>query len=268
MLIDTHVHLDFESFDDDLENVIQDSINVNVKNFIIPGTSFKTIEKAKYISTKYENIYFASGLHPNNVDEISNNEDLKILDINAKHPKCRAIGECGLDFFRLNLEDFCEDEHFKKTLITEKQESIFKYHIELAIKNDLPLILHIRDNAKNELATDRIIELLKEYKDIRGVFHCFNANHKLLEFNNFFYGIGGIVTFKNANKLISVLPLIKNKIILETDAPFLAPIPFRGKRNEPQFIPFILEKIANILNESKETIEKISTENAKELFNI
>lgn len=267
-IIDTHIHLDFSDFRDDLDIVIKDSRICGLKCFIIPGASLHTLESAFNISQSYDDVYFALGIHPCNIDEISNTDSIKksILD-NFKpyleSKKLKAIGECGLDFFRINAENF----------EIKKQIDCFKAQIEIALEYDLPLILHVRDSRENDNASMQVSKILREYysyKNLRGVFHCFNANEKLLEFSDrFYYGIGGILTFKNAQNLVEILPKIPiNRILLETDAPYLAPIPHRGKRNESKFLPNVVSKISEILDISQDKICSITTKNAKELFNV
>ena len=175
------------------------------------------------------------------------------------HPKCIAVGECGLDYFRL------PNEQNKKNKTILLQKDIFIAQIKLAKKFNKPLIVHIRD-ANDDSKT---ILLQHEASKIGGVLHCFNASPHLLELanNNFYFGIGGIITFKNAKNLTKILPKIpKDKLLVETDAPYLAPHPFRGKRNEPQYTTFVIEKIANILNISIKNAQDITTNNAKKLF--
>lgn len=259
-MIDTHVHLDMDHFNCDLDLVIN---NANfVKSFIIPGASLSTISNAINISKKYNSVYFASGLHPNDVCK-NYTSNLELVGLNSILNKCVAIGECGLDFYYLEMSEVDK---------IDRQIRAFIYQIELALKNNLPLILHIRDNKDNFLASQKVCEILSTYKhnkNLRGVFHCFNAYEDSLNFSDtFYYGIGGIITFKNSKLLSDILPRIKDRIILETDAPFLAPIPNRGKRNEPKFLIHIAEKIAEILNISYESAIKLTTNNARKLFNI
>ena len=176
----------------------------------------------------------------------------------AKDPKCVAIGECGLDYFR--LPDDNVDEY------KSKQKDIFISQIKLAIELNLPLIIHIRD------ANEDSLKILKEYEDklVGGVLHCFNASPILLELSSkFYYGIGGVLTFKNAKKLVEILPKIPlNRLLIETDAPYLTPEPHRGKRNEPAFTTFVADKMSDILGMSRDEIEGLTTQNAIRLFRI
>ena len=181
------------------------------------------------------------------------------MDQYSKHPKCIAIGECGLDYFRLP-----EDENEKQKNIALQKE-VFISQIEYAKKVNKPLIIHIRE-ASND---SRMI--LEEYgaKQVVGVLHCFNASEHLLPLSEhgFYFGIGGVLTFKNAKKLVEVLPKIpKEKLIIETDAPYLTPHPHRGERNEPFYTTFVASKMAELLNMSIDEIEELTTANAIRLF--
>lgn len=175
------------------------------------------------------------------------------------HPKCIAVGECGLDYFRLPL-----DEEEKKQNI-KKQKEVFIAQIEFAKKVKKPLIVHIRE------ASNDSRQILIDYnaKEVGGVLHCFNASEHLLPLadHNFYFGIGGVLTFKNARKLVEILPKIpKEKLLIETDGPYLTPHPFRGKRNEPFYTIYVAKKISEILEVPEIDIKKLTTNNAIELF--
>ncbi|WP_034583965.1 TatD family hydrolase [Helicobacter pametensis] len=251
-MIDSHCHLDSEVFQQDLENVLNAAREAGVDSVIIPGADLADAPRAIEIVNRYEKIFFASGVHPYHLDTF----DLKSIESNQNHPKCVAIGECGLDYFRLPLEDV---EQYK-----QRQKECLIAQIELAISLNKPLILHVRD------ASGDMAEILRAYPRARGVFHCFNADRILLDFSDrFYYGIGGVLTFKNAKRLVEVLPLIpKERLLLETDAPYLTPHPFRGERNEPKYIPLIVEKMAEILNLSVQDIRELCRQNTQKLFNL
>ena len=207
------------------------------------------------LAEKYEEVYFAVGIHPYDIDMY--NEEMMEKYVN--HPKCIAIGECGLDYFRLP-ED--EDE---KIANVEKQKEVFISQIEFAKKVKKPLIIHIRE------ASNDSRQILIDYnaKEVGGVLHCYNASEHLLPLSehNFYFGIGGVLTFKNAKKLVEVLPKIpKDKLLIETDAPYLTPHPHRGERNEPYYTTFVAQKMAELLELSQEDIEDLTTNNAKKLF--
>ena len=183
----------------------------------------------------------------------------EMMEKYVNHPKCIAIGECGLDYFRLP-ED--EDE---KIANVEKQKEVFISQIEFAKKVKKHLIIHIRE------ASNDSRQILIDYnaKEVGGVLHCYNASEHLLPLSehNFYFGIGGVLTFKNAKKLVEVLPKIpKDKLLIETDAPYLTPHPHRGERNEPYYTTFVAQKMAELLELSQEDIEDLTTNNAKKLF--
>ncbi|MBD3792970.1 MAG: TatD family hydrolase [Campylobacterales bacterium] len=254
MLIDTHCHLDDERYRDDLDEVLERAKADGVKQFIIPGADPKTLAEAVRLSEVYEGIFFAVGIHP--YDAV--NYDRSLLEKYVQHPKCVAIGECGLDYYRLpEGEEAIEAE---KAL----QKEIFIDQIALAKEVGLPLIVHIRD------ASADCLELLDHYAGEQGgVLHCYNADEALLKLasKNFYYGIGGVLTFKNARKLIHVYPKIPmDKLLIETDAPYLTPHPHRGKRNEPSYTRLIAHKMAELSGITELEMIQITTQNAKALF--
>lgn len=200
-------------------------------------------------------MYFAVGIHPYDIDMY--NEEMMGKYVN--HPKCIAIGECGLDYFRLP-ED--EDEKIANIM---KQKEVFISQIEFAKKVKKPLIIHIRE------ASDDSRQILIDYnaQEVGGVLHCYNASEHLLPLadHNFYFGIGGVLTFKNAKKLLEVLPKIpKDKLLIETDAPYLTPHPHRGERNEPYYTTFVAQKMSELLELSLDDIQNLTTNNAKKLF--
>lgn len=247
MIVDTHAHLDDLKYDFVLDDVINSAISDDVCEYIIPGADLKNLKKASLIAEKYDNVYFAAGVHPYDLDYF----DIDYMKGFLDHKKCIAVGECGLDYF------YKPDEENKI-----KQEKIFRQQIELSIEYSLPLIVHIRD------ASARALEILQEYKEVFGVLHCFNASPILLELSDrFYYGIGGVLTFKNAKNLVEILPKIReDRLLIETDSPYLTPHPFRGTVNEPKYCKLIAIKMAEILNKTLEEVENITTNNAKKLF--
>jgi len=257
MIVDTHIHLDDDRYDNDLEDVLNRAREGGVKKFIIPGADPKTLLKAVDISKKYDDVYFAVGIHPYD----AHNYDEELLESFITHSKCVAVGECGLDYYRLEGDD--EQKQREK----QKQKEVFISQIELAKKYKKPLIVHIRDASRDSK------ELLLRYKagEVGGVLHCYNADEELLSLGDigFYFGIGGVVTFKNAKKLTNVLPKIPHeKLLVETDGPYLTPMPYRGKRNEPSYTTFVVNKIAQLLELEPEEIETITTNNALKLFHI
>ncbi len=211
--------------------------------------------KAQKIARENENIYFAAGVHPYHYKQY----DEKILRGFLRDEKCIAVGECGLDYYRLP-----DDEEEKRVEKAEQQE-VFWLHIELAKSVKKPIIVHVRD------ANDDSKRVLQESnaKEVGGVLHCYNASQHLLSLadDGFYFGIGGVLTFKNAKSLVEVLPHIPlEKLLVETDAPYLTPHPYRGKRNEPAYTRHVVEKIAELLDKDVQEIENLTTKNAKRLF--
>jgi TatD DNase family protein len=255
MIIDTHIHLDNERYTEDLDTVLQRARNANVNRFIIPGADPDTLEYAIEIAQKHDDVYFAVGIHPYDID----NYDDDIFEKYLEHPKCVAVGECGLDYFRLEGSD---DE---KELEKQKQKDVFIKQINVAKKYKKPLIVHIRDASVD--AKDILVKC--SASEVGGVLHCFNADEQLLGLSDdgFYFGIGGVLTFKNAKKLVNVLPKIpEDKLLIETDGPYLTPTPHRGERNEPLYTTFIAQKIAEILDVDTQEIKNLTTKNALKLF--
>jgi len=251
-MIDSHCHLDHEPLLSDLPNVIQRSKNVGIEKLLTISTSFESFSRIKNLIKVDEMIYGTIGIHPHEAskDIISSKEIIKNLKENEK---IIGIGETGLDFYYNNSEK-------------EKQISSFKQHIEASIETNKPLIVHSREAEKETF------EILNHYKNqnVKILMHCFTGSRefskKLLTLNSFF-SASGIITFKNAIDLqetFKSLPL--NNILIETDSPFLAPVPNRGKKNEPSFIDFTAVKLAEIKNISKSELIKVTTDNFNKLF--
>jgi len=236
MIIDTHVHLDVKKFNRDIEEVLDRAREKGVNKFIIPAIESNKMQEIIRLCEKHDDIYFASGNHPNKPTsfEVENIEKL------ISHSKCVAIGECGLDWFRIPEGAKIED-------VKKLQKEIFEKQIQMSIKYNKPLILHSRDTDND------MVNILLKYKDklVGGVIHCYIGSEKLLELEKygFYFGIGGIITYKSAIELrenIKKVPF--NKIIIETDAPYLTPGKNRKLRNEPSFTPLIIEELSIILN--------------------
>jgi TatD DNase family protein len=255
MIIDTHIHLDDIRYSDDLDEVLSRAKESGVSRYIIPGADPKTLDRALMLSEQYEEIYFAVGVHPYDMKAF----DTLDFNLYIHHPKCVAIGECGLDYYRLEGSD--EDKEREKA----QQARVFKAQIEIAKYYKKPLIVHIRDASGD--AKD--ILLKSNASEVGGVLHCYNADEQLLSLadKNFYFGIGGVLTFKNAKKLVNVLPKIpKDKLIIETDGPYLTPHPHRGKRNESAYCSLILNKMSEILEIPAIELEALTTGNAERLF--
>ncbi|HLR68828.1 TatD family hydrolase [Virgibacillus alimentarius] len=254
MLFDTHVHLNADQFNEDKEEVINRAFDSGVKHMVVVGFDRKTIPLALEIAEQYETIYAAVGWHP--VDAIDmTEEDLAWIESLSEHPKVIALGEMGLDY------------HWDKSP-KDVQKEVFRRQIRLAKKVNMPIIIHNRE------ATEDIIEVLSEENagEIGGIMHCYNDSAEYVQTfldMNFYISLGGPVTFKNAPlpKEVAVqVPL--NRLLIETDAPFLAPHPNRGKRNEPAYVKLVAEKIAQLREMRFDELGKITTENAFELFNL
>jgi len=255
MIIDTHIHLDNKQYYEDVEEVIARAEEGGIRAFIIPGADPLDLPRAKELAHKHDNVYYAVGMHP--YDMTNYNEEL--IREYSKDERCVAVGECGLDYFRLP-----EDEE-EKTVEIQEQKRVFREHIRLANELNKPLIVHIRDASHDA----RVI--LEEEKSKGGVLHCFNADEELLVLakKGFYFGIGGVLTFKNAKKLVNVLPKIpREKLLIETDGPYLTPHPFRGQRNEPLYTTLVADKMAELLEIDVNEIKRLTTENTGTLFGI
>jgi TatD DNase family protein len=255
MIIDTHVHLDDERYRDDFEEMMERARAAGVEVYIIPGAHPATLPRGVEICEHYPNVYFAIGVHPYDLETI---DDVDV-ETYAAHPKCIAIGECGLDYFRLEGSD--EEKLAEK----KRQENVFRIQIGWAKKFRKPLIVHIRDASHDA----KMILLEENAGEVGGVLHCYNADDELLSLahENFYFGIGGVITFQNAKKLVNVLPKIpRDKLLIETDGPYLTPHPHRGSRNEPSYTRYVADKMAQLLNIPVTEIESITTANAKKLF--
>ena len=251
-MIDSHCHLDHEPLFSDLKNVIQRSKDVGIEKLLTISTSLESFSRIKELIKIDEMIYGTIGIHPHesSKDIITSKEIIRDLRENSK---IIGIGETGLDFYYNNSEK-------------EKQISSFKQHIEASIETNKPLIVHSRDAEKETF------EILNQYKNqnIKILMHCFTGSkqfsEKLLTLNSYF-SASGIITFKNSTNLqetFKSLPL--DKVLIETDSPFLAPVPNRGKKNEPSYIDFTAAKLAEIKNISKSELIKITTNNFNRLF--
>ena len=251
-MIDSHCHLDHEPLNSDLENVIKRSKEIGITKLLTISTSKESFLKIKKIIKEDEMIYGTVGIHPH---ETKNNEiNTEFLEKNIKdNKKIIGIGETGLDFYYNNSEK-------------EKQIESFRIHIEAAARMNVPLIIHSRS------AEDKTFEILNEYKDrnLKILMHCFTGTKKFAEkllTLNASFSASGIITFKNSEdlrKTFKILPL--NKILIETDSPYLAPVPNRGKKNEPSFLYHTAQKLSEIKEISKSEISKITTDNFNRLF--
>jgi TatD DNase family protein len=254
MLFDTHAHLNAEEYKDDLDEVISRAQEAGVTNMVVVGFDRPTIERAIELVDRYDFLYASVGWHP--VDAIDmTEEDLIWIEELASHPKVVALGEMGLDY------------HWDKSP-KDVQKEVFRKQIRLAKRVKLPIIIHNRE------ATADILEILKEEnaEEVGGIMHCFSGSPEVARecVNlNFYISLGGPVTFKNAKKpkdVAAEVPL--DKLLIETDCPYLTPHPFRGKRNEPGYVKLVAEQIAEIKGLSYEEVAEATTKNAKKFFGI
>ena len=251
-MIDTHTHLYLEQFRDDIDDVISRAKAVGVEKFYLPSINSKYNKSMHDLEKKYpDDIFCMIGLHPCYVDD---NFDLEIDFVKKQIEKhdYKAIGEIGIDLFH-------EKKYFEQQVIA------FEEQIKLAIDYDLPIVIHSRDSF------DEIFEVLEKFKceKLRGIFHCFTGNidqaHQIIDLN-FHLGIGGVLTFKNGkiSEFLNEIPI--NKIVLETDSPYLAPSPHRGSRNESSYLKIIADKLAKVYNLEIDEICKITQQNSIEVF--
>ena len=257
MFIDTHTHLYAEEFKDDQKEVVEKAIKSGIEKLLLPNIDVESIEGMRQLVEQYpNNCYAMMGLHPGYVKE-DWEAQLKTIEENLfAHPeKYIAVGEIGMDLYW--------DKSFQ-----EQQALVFRKQVEWAKALKLPIVIHARD------AFEEIFEILDEINtpELSGIFHCFTGNLEqakhILSYGNFKLGIGGVLTYKKAeiDKVIANIDL-KN-LVLETDAPYLPPVPFRGKRNESSYILHIAEKLADVYGVSLKTIEEQTTQNALELFKL
>lgn len=254
MFIDTHVHLNAEQYNDDLQEVIDRALAASVEKMVVVGFDRLTINRAMELIEEYDFLYAAIGWHP--VDAVDCTEsDLQWIEKLATHPKVVAIGETGLDYYW--------DKSPK-----EIQQKLLRKQIQLAKRVKLPIVIHNRE------ATADCVRILQEEhaEDVGGVMHCFSGSVETAEIcikMNFMISLGGPVTFKNAKKPKEVAEKIPLQyLMIETDAPYLAPHPNRGKRNEPSFVPLVAEEIARLKGLTVEEVAQQTTENAHRFFKI
>lgn len=252
MFIDVHAHLNDEKFEN-VESIVENALSEKVDKIITAGFDISSSRKNLEIASRFPNVFATIGIHPEMVDELEK-DYLEVLKEMSKNKKVVAIGEIGLDY------------HFKDDN-KELQKEIFVKQIELANFLDLPVVVHSRD------AMGDTLELLKKHPPQKeSLLHCYSGSiESAKEFIKlgFSFSFGGVVTFNNAKNVVKVveeLPI--EKIMLETDCPYMAPVPFRGKRNEPMYIPYIARKIAEIKNIEVEKIAEITTKNAEKMFKI
>lgn len=252
-LIDTHTHLYTREFEEDIDSVVERATNEGVEKFYLPAIDSSENDALLELEKKFPGkMYAMAGLHPCSVKE-NYKEELAAIEQQLSQREFAAIGETGLDFY------------WDTTFSRQQYESL-QTQIEWAIQYKLPLVLHTRN------AIQETIDIIKEYKGtgLKGIFHCFSgslSHAKEIIDSEFLLGIGGVVTFKNSGLAEVIKDIELSYIVLETDAPYLAPSPYRGKRNESSYLKYIVQKIAEIKELSVEEVASQTTKNANEIFN-
>jgi TatD DNase family protein len=250
-MIETHAHLYAEEFDEDRSEMMERAAEAGVEKFYMPNIDHQSIEPMLEVEDKFPNTLATMGVHPCSVEKHFEKQLYEVEDWLNKR-KFVAVGEVGLDFY------------WDKSLIKEQKEAL-RIQIELAKKHKTPIILHCRDSFEDTY------DIVKEMKDdsLKGVFHCFTGNaedaQKVIDLG-FYIGIGGVVTFKNGGLAEHISSINLDRMVLETDSPYLAPTPKRGKRNEPAFLDLIAQKIADLKQIRKEEVVSRTTSNAIDLF--
>ena len=254
MLIDTHTHIYVDAFDDDRDEAIKRAMSAGVSQLILPAIDSKTTAIMHEVKRNYSDyVHLMMGLHPTHVG-LNADEELTHVKEQLDAHSFVAVGEIGMDLY------------WDKTYQSQQQEAFYR-QINWALAADLPIVIHCRD------AFAPVFEVLEGFKDsrLRGVFHCFTGTkadaQRALELN-FYLGIGGVVTFKNGkiDRFLSDFPI--EKMLLETDSPYLAPTPYRGKRNESAYLPIVADKMAKLFEISVAEIARITSKNAKQLFDL
>ena len=250
-LIDSHAHIYLPEFDSDRDLLIENALSFSIERILMPAIDSSTHEAMFKTEEQFPGCTAMIGLHPCSVNEGFNNE-IEVVKIWLLQRKFIGIGEIGLDFY------------WGKTFTTQQYDA-FHQQIGLAIQYNLPIVIHSRN------ATEECLDVVQQYPGLKGVFHCFSGTaeqaQKIIE-TGFLLGIGGVVTFKNSglDKIIEGIGI--DQVILETDSPYLAPVPFRGKRNEPGYLKYVAEKLAWLTGKTVEEVASVTTNNAINLFNL
>jgi len=254
-MIDTHSHIYLQEFASDISEVILRAKEAGIEKIIMPNINSQTIDKMLKLKDLYPDFLLAAmGLHPTEVNE-NYLEELLIIENQFNNENFVAVGEIGIDLYW-------------DTTYEKEQIIVFQKQCQMALQHNLPIIIHVRNSF------EKTMQALNPFKNsgLRGVFHSFGGSveqaNEIFNFGDFYLGINGIVTFKNSNlaEVLREVPL--QRIVTETDAPYLAPVPNRGKRNEPAFISFVVKKLSEIYQISENQIDIITTQNAKNLFNL
>ena len=253
-IFDSHAHYDDEEFDNDRKEVLEELKNEGVIGIMNCSSSYKSIAKTCELINTYDFIYGAVGIHPENADEFKDEMLDEFKDIIKKNPKVKEIGEIGLDYYW--------DENPDK----EIQKDVFRKHMKLAEELNVPVIIHDRD------AHEDTLNIIKEFPNVKGVVHCFSGS---VEFAKeclklgYYIGVTGVVTFKNAKKVVKVVKEVPvERLLVETDCPYMAPEPNRGKRNKSSYIKYVIEKISEIKEINPKELNLKVNENLQNLFKI
>jgi TatD DNase family protein len=249
-IVDTHCHIDDRQFDEDRDDVLKD-IEESMDFIVNIGCDLDSSEKSVNYARNKNFMYAVVGIHPTEIENYNEKIEKRIEEL-LKEDKVVAVGEIGLDYHWM----VTDKEHQKK---------IFIRQMELAKRSKKPVVIHSRD------AMEDTLNILEKYPDVRGIFHCFPGSIESASkiSDRYYFGIGGVLTFKNSRKTVEFLKKVDiNRVVLETDSPYLSPVPVRGKRNTPLNVKYVAEKIAEIKGISFEEVIEITTKNAKEIYNI
>ena len=252
-MIDTHCHLDFDDFNSDRSDLIARANSAGVHTIINIGIDLDTSRRSIELAEQFDSVWATAGFHPHEAKSFDKQAEHKLIAL-LSHPKVKAVGEIGLDYYRDRSP-------------RDIQRKVFARQLELAVEHKLPVVIHTRESF------DDSISIVKEYaRDlVGGAFHCFPGDHQqagqVIELG-LIVSVGGVITYKNSSmaRMATGTPL--ESIILETDAPFLTPVPFRGKRNSPEHIPLVAQKLAEIKNVSVAEVEKTTDRTAERLFGL
>ena len=251
-IFDTHAHYDDDAFDEDREELLKELKINGVVGILNCASSYKSIEKTYNLTIENDFIYGALGIHPENADEFNEDVEREIVELISKNNKIIAVGEIGLDYY------------WEENPPKEVQREVFRKQMKLAEELKLPVVIHDRDAHADTL------DIIKEFPKVKGIVHCFSGSSEFAKECiklGYYIGIGGVVTFKNAKKIVEVVKDIPlDKILVETDAPYMAPTPNRGKRNKSDYIQYIIEQIAIIKELDPKEVNMAVNDNFKRLM--
>lgn len=250
-LVDTHTHIYGDKYNSDFFEVLKRT-KEELEFIVSIGYDLESSKKSVELSNKYDFIYSTVGIHPVDIKEYNDEVEKELIAMVKNNTKVVAIGEIGLDYY------WMEDPK-------EIQQDVFRKQLNISRETKLPVVIHTRD------ALEDTLKILSEYKDIGGILHCFPGSYDSVKslLDRYYVGVAGVVTFKNNKKtqeMVKQVPL--DRVVIETDCPYLTPEPFRGHRNEPTYVKYVAEKIAEIKGISYEEVIKVTTENAKAIYNI